>query len=59
MPAASGARRNSRRAKELQEEFCDAYWCADLLKDEVLKVRIQLWCRDMWQELEGRLEQAL
>jgi hypothetical protein len=38
--------------KELQEEFCDAYWYADLLDDEVLKVRIQLWCRDMWQELE-------
>jgi phage terminase large subunit len=25
---------------------------ADLCPDEVMKVRIQLWCRDIWQELE-------
>lgn len=38
--------------KELQDEFCNSFWYADLLDDEVLKVRIQLWCRDIWQELE-------
>jgi hypothetical protein len=38
---------------ELQDELCDAYWYADLLDDEVLKVRIQLWCRDIWAELEA------
>jgi phage terminase large subunit len=25
---------------------------ADLCPDEVMKVRIQLWCQDIWQELE-------
>jgi hypothetical protein len=25
---------------------------AELLGDEVMKVRIQLWCRDIWTELE-------
>jgi hypothetical protein len=39
--------------KELQDELCDAWHYADLLKDEVLKVRIQLWCRDIWTELEA------
>lgn len=38
--------------KEMQGELCDLYNYADLLSDEVLKVRIQLWCRDVWQELE-------
>jgi hypothetical protein len=38
--------------REMQDEFLDAYNYASLLDDEVLRVRIQLWCRDMWQELE-------
>lgn len=39
--------------REAQDELCDLYWYADLFKDEVLKVRIQLWCRDIWTELEA------
>jgi hypothetical protein len=38
--------------REAQDELLDLYWYADLLKDEVLKVRMQLWSRDIWQELE-------
>jgi hypothetical protein len=34
---------------EAQDELLDLYWYADLLGDEVLKVRVQLWCRDNWQ----------
>jgi hypothetical protein len=36
----------------MQDELCDLYNYADLLGDEVMKVRIQLWCRDIWQELD-------
>jgi hypothetical protein len=35
-----------------EDELLDLYWYAELLGDEVLKVRMQLWCRDMSQELE-------
>jgi hypothetical protein len=45
--------------REAQGELCDLYWYADLLKDEVLKVRIHLWCRDIWQELEDMGDEAL
>jgi hypothetical protein len=38
--------------REMQGELCDLFNYADLLGDEVMKVRIQLWCRDIWQELE-------
>jgi hypothetical protein len=41
---------NARR--EMQGELCDLFNYADLLGDEVMKVRIQLWCRDIWKELE-------
>jgi hypothetical protein len=39
--------------RELQGELLDAYNYADLCPDEVLKVRIHLWCRDIWTELEA------
>lgn len=38
--------------REMQGELCDLYNYADLLDDEVMKVRIQMWCRDIWTELE-------
>jgi hypothetical protein len=38
--------------REMQGELCDLYNYADLLGDEVMKVRVQLWCRDIWDELE-------
>ena len=38
--------------REMQGELCDLYNYAELLGDEVMKVRVQLWCRDIWQELE-------
>jgi hypothetical protein len=31
----------------MQGELCDLFNYADLLADEVMKVRIQLWCRDI------------
>jgi hypothetical protein len=37
---------------EMQDELLDLYNYASLLDDEVLRVRVQLWCRDIWQELE-------
>jgi hypothetical protein len=39
---------------EAMEECCDLYWYADLLPDEALKARIQLFCRDTWTELQER-----
>jgi hypothetical protein len=36
---------------ELMDEVLDAWNYADLLDDEVLKVRIQSWCQTIWQEL--------
>jgi hypothetical protein len=38
--------------REMQDELLDLYNYASLLDDEVMKVRVQLWCRDIWQELE-------
>ena len=38
--------------REMQGELCDLFNYADLLDDDVMKVHIQLWCRDIWQELE-------
>jgi hypothetical protein len=37
---------------EMQGELLDLYNYAELLGDDVLMVRVQLWCRDIWQELE-------
>lgn len=37
---------------EMKGEILDLYNYASLLDDEVLKTRVQLWCRDIWQELE-------
>lgn len=38
--------------REAQEELCDVYWVCGFVAREVLKMRIQLRCRDIWQELE-------
>jgi hypothetical protein len=37
---------------EMQDECLDLFNYAELLGDEVMKVRVQLWCRDVWTELE-------
>ena len=44
--------RAHRRAREMQDELCDLFNYAELLGDEVMKVRVQLWCWDIWTELE-------
>jgi hypothetical protein len=38
--------------REMQDECLDLFNYAELLGDEVMKVRVQLWCRDTWTELE-------
>lgn len=40
--------------REMQGELCDLFNYADLLDDEVLKVRVQSWCKDIWQDLEDQ-----
>lgn len=38
--------------REMQDELLDLYNYASLLDDEVMTVRVHMWCRDLWQELE-------
>jgi hypothetical protein len=38
--------------REMQRELCDLYNYAELMGDEMMKVRIQMGCRDIWNELE-------
>lgn len=45
--------------KEMQGELCDLFNYSTLLQDEVLQVRIQAWCKDMWQELEDMGDESL
>lgn len=33
--------------REAQDELYDLYWYAELLGDDELKIRMQLWCRDL------------
>jgi hypothetical protein len=39
--------------QELQDELLDAFNYSTLLNDEVLATRVQLWCRDIWTELQN------
>lgn len=38
--------------REAQDELIDLYHYVSLSNDEVLTVRVQSWCKDLWHELE-------